>query len=118
MNNPEERQANANLPKPLSQEEYKDQLLEQLLQVDEIEQDFGKLHLLVDSLTQPSPGEKLLQNSHLFQLKLSLVLSSMVQMKNSLVKYMDYENREANPSVALGTQPVVIQGIAQPYSTT
>ena len=104
--------------KVLSQEEYKDQLLEQLLQVDEIEQDFGKLHLLVDGLTQPSPGEKLLQNTHLFQLKFSLLLSSMVQMKNSLMKYMDYESREANPQVPVGTQPVVIQKISKPYSTS
>lgn len=61
-----------------TQEEYKDQLLEKLLQIDAIEQDFGKLHLLVDSLTQPSMTEELLQNSHLFQLKLALLLSSMV----------------------------------------
>lgn len=51
----------------------------------------------MDSLTQPNPGEKLLQNTHLFQLKFSLLLSSMVQMKNSLMKFMDYESREANP---------------------
>jgi len=71
--------------------------------VDEIEQDFGKLHLLVDALTQPTVGEKLLQNSHLFQLKFSLVLSSMVQMKNTLVKYMDHEGREANnPGASVG----------------
>lgn len=68
------------------------------MKIDEIEQDFGKLHLLVDSLTQPSPTEKLLQNSYLFQLKFSLVLSSMVQMKNTLVKYMEYEGRESNPA--------------------
>lgn len=36
----------------------------------------------------------------------------MVQMKNTLMKYMDYESRESNPMVAIGTQPVVIQGIA------
>ena len=60
-----------------TQEEYKDQLLEKLLQIDAIEQDFGKLHLLVDSLTQPNMTEELLQNSHLFQLKLALLLSSI-----------------------------------------
>ena len=71
--------------------------MEQLLKVEEIEQEFGRLHMLVDGLTQPKPGEKLLQNTHLFLLKFALILSSMVQMKNSLMKYMDYESREANP---------------------
>ena len=30
-------------------------------------------------------------------------------MKNSLVKFLDFESREHNPSVQVGTQPVVIQ---------
>ena len=72
----------------------------------------------MDGLTQLSPGEKILQNSHLFQLKFSLLLSSMVQMKNSLMKYMDYESREVNPIVSVGTQPIVIQGLHAPYNTS
>ena len=58
-----------------------------------------------------------MQNSHLFQLKFSLVLSSMVQMKNSLIKYMDYESRDANSQAQVGTQPFVIQNLSKPYST-
>jgi len=42
----------------------------------------------------------------------------MVQMKNSLMKYMDYESRETNPQASVGTQPIVIQGLQAPYSTS
>ena len=62
----------------LSQEEYQDVLLENLLQIDRIEQEFGKLHLLVDNLMRPKASEKVSQNSFLFQLKFSMLLSSMV----------------------------------------
>jgi hypothetical protein len=33
-----------------------------------------------------------------------LILSSMVQMKNSLMKYLDYEINDANPEMNLMTQ--------------
>lgn len=52
------------------------------------------MHLLVDRLMRPKSCEKVSQNSFLFQLKLSMLLSSMVQMKNSLVKYLDYETSD------------------------
>lgn len=40
---------------------------------------------------RPKSCEKVSQNSFLFQLKFSMLLSAMVQMKNSLIKYLDYE---------------------------
>jgi hypothetical protein len=49
-----------------TQEEYHDVLLENLLQIDRIEQDFGKVHLLVDRLMRPKNAEKVSQNSFLF----------------------------------------------------
>ena len=33
----------------------------------------------------------------------------MVQLKNSLMKYLDFESRENNPLVQVGTQPIVIK---------
>lgn len=78
----------------MTQEEYQDILLENLLQVDRIEQEFGKVHLLIDRVMRPKASEKITQNSFLFQLKLSMLLSSMVQMKNSLIKYLDYEHND------------------------
>lgn len=77
-----------------TQEEYHDILLENLLQVDRIEQEFGRVHLLVDRLMRPKSCEKLSQNSFLFQMKFAMLLSSSVQMKNSLIKYMEYESTD------------------------
>ena len=59
------------------------------MDTEKIEQDFGKIHLLIDNLLQTR--ERTNSNSNSFQLMLSLVLSSTVQMKNSLIKYLDFE---------------------------
>ena len=32
------------------------------------------------------------QNSHLFQIKFSIILSSVIHMKNSLINYLEYKN--------------------------
>jgi hypothetical protein len=77
-----------------TQSEYHDILLENLLQVERIEQDFGKVHLLVDRLMRPKSSDRVQQNSFLFQMKFAMLLSSMVQMKNSLIKYLDFESGE------------------------
>ena len=69
---------------------FKDHFVSKVLDFNSIERDFSKIHLLVDSLFVSSTDLPP-QNSYLFQLKLSLLLSAMVQMKNTLVKYMDYE---------------------------
>jgi len=39
---------------------------------------------------------------------LSLVLSSTVQMKNSLVKYLDFETNNTHEQHAAGTQPFIV----------
>ena len=53
-------------------------------------------------------------NSYLFHVKLALILSSMVQMKNSLMKYLDYEINDANPEMNLMTQvPQVITDLEE-----
>jgi hypothetical protein len=90
-------------PSQMTQEEYHDILLENLLQVDRIEQEFGKVHLLVDRLMRPKSSEKVQQNSFLFHMKFAMLLSSMVQMKNSLIKYLDYESSD-RPRVPTETQ--------------
>ena len=40
----------------MSQEQFKDALLTKMLQVEEIEQEFGRMHLLVDRLSENSPN--------------------------------------------------------------
>jgi hypothetical protein len=94
-------------------------LLHKLLEVDKIEGDFGKLHLLVDKVF--SIENDLQQNSRLFHLKFALFLSSIVQMKNSLAKYLDYEAKDSNPLAQLGTQLYSIHRFAEKeidWSTT
>lgn len=60
----------------MSQEQFKDALLTKMLQVEEIEQEFGKMHLLVDRLFENSPN--MTQNSNMFQVRFALILSSIV----------------------------------------
>ena len=43
-----------------SQEECKDLLFEKIMQVDNVEKDFGKLHLLIDNLMSGTKKDKLL----------------------------------------------------------
>ena len=84
------------LPLSFTRADFKDVLVSQILDTGRIEKDFGKIHLLIDKLFQ-NEDDLEQQNSHLFHLKLSLILSAMVQMKNSLVKYLDYEINDENP---------------------
>lgn len=88
----------------LSQEEYKDLVLEQVLNIDKIVRDFSELHHLTDTLMQREQSYG--QNSFLFQVNLSLLVSSMVHMKNTLVKFMDHESKEKDPLVNIGTQQI------------
>ena len=53
------------------------------------------MHKLIDKLFETDEDLKA-QNSFMFHLKISMILSTMVQMKNSLVKYLDYEVNEEN----------------------
>lgn len=63
-----------------------------MLAIDDIEQQFGKIHLLVDKIFEHHSG--LIQNSNMFHLKFSLLLSSLVHMKNSLAKYLEHEAKD------------------------
>ena len=40
----------------MSQEQFKDALLTKMLSVEDIEQEFGKMHLLIDRLFENSPN--------------------------------------------------------------
>ena len=64
-----------------------------MLDVDKIENDFAKVHLLIETLFQ-TEEDLAVQNSHLIHVRLSMVLSIVVHMKNSLIRYMDYEAKE------------------------
>ena len=83
-----------------NKEEMKDQFMDTVLDFGQIEQEFSKIHILVDNLFQNEDDLKP-QNSYLFQVKISLILSSMVQMKNTLVKYLDYEVEEPSTQVPI-----------------
>lgn len=61
--------------------------------MNKIEKDFSKVHLLIESLFQIEE-DLAFQNSHLIHIRLSMVLSIVVHMKNSLIRYMDYESKE------------------------
>ena len=52
------------------------------------------MHLLIDRLFQ-AEDDLPVQNSNMFHVRLSLILSIVVHMKNSLVRYLDYEAKEA-----------------------
>ena len=73
-------------------------MVEQILDVDSIERDFARLHHLVDKLYQ-NDDDLPQQNSYLFHLKFSLVLSVVVQMKNTLSKFLDFEINEQEPEL-------------------
>ena len=80
--------------------DFQDAFVTKILDIDRIESDFGQLHHLIDKLFQ-NEDDMEQQNSNLFHIKFSLILSYMVQMKNSLVKYLDYEINEENPEMNL-----------------
>lgn len=81
-------------------DKMKDHFMDSVLDFSNIEQQFSKIHLLIDNLFQNEDDLKP-QNSYLFQVKISLILSSMVQMKNTLVKYLDYEVEEPSTQVPI-----------------
>lgn len=58
--------------------DFKEQLINRILNVDQIERDFSRMHQLVDRLLKPK-SDMTQQNSHLFQLKLAMLLSAHVQ---------------------------------------
>jgi hypothetical protein len=74
-------------------------ILEQLMQVDRIESDFSRVHLLIDTLTCQDKNARI--NSNMFQITFGLVLSTIVQMKNSLVRFIEFERppKETQTSV-------------------
>lgn len=96
--------------------DFQNAFVTKILDIDNIESDFGQLHHLIDKLFQNEEDMEQ-QNSYLFHIKFSLILSSMVQMKNSLVKYLDYEINEENPEMNLNLgmtqQPVVINDLEE-----
>ena len=83
--------------------DFKNGLIQKILDADQVDVEFGQIHLLVDKLFQ-NEDDMEQSNSYLFHVKLALILSSMVQMKNSLMKYLDYEINDANPEMNLMTQ--------------
>ena len=60
-----------------TQQEFKQNLIDQILDTTKVETEFSKLHLLMDRLFQ-NEDDMQQQNSYLFHLKFGLVLSSMV----------------------------------------
>jgi hypothetical protein len=77
-----------------------------MLQVEDIEQQFGKLHLLIDRLFENQSN--MTQNSNMFQVRFALLLSSLVQMKNSLIKSLEHEAKEQQPDLRCWTQKPII----------
>lgn len=69
--------------------------MKQMMNVEQIEQQFGKVHQLIDNIFENQPT--LSQNSNMFHLRFSMVLSAIVQMKNSLVKCLEHQAKEAHP---------------------
>jgi hypothetical protein len=61
--------------------------MEAVLDFNTIQHEFAKVHLLIDRLFQ-NENDLPQQNSYLFQVKTSLILSAIVQMKTSLLKFM------------------------------
>lgn len=91
---------------PMTQEEYKDLILQKMLSVNEIDRSFSQLHLLIDRVFENQKNMN--QNSNLFHLKFAMMLSSLVQMKNSLLKYLEHEAREGQPELKMWTQAPVV----------
>jgi len=67
-----------------------------------LERQFSLLHALVDKLFEQHDGFTM--NSNWFHLKLSLLISASTQMKNSLLKHLEFEARELIPEHAQWTQ--------------
>lgn len=76
----------------VTQQEEKNELLEKLMQVEKVEKDFGRVHLLVDKLFANKSIKSFIQNSNQFHVSLGIILSCTVQMKNSLIKFLDYDD--------------------------
>jgi hypothetical protein len=72
-----------------------------MLQVEDLDQNFGRLHLLIDRVFENQAN--LTQNSNMFHLRFSLMLSAIVQMKNSLVKSLEHEAKEREPDLKIWT---------------
>jgi len=66
------------------------------------------LHLLVDRVFENQKNMN--QNSNLFHAKFAMLLSSLVQMKNSLIKYLEHEAKEVQPDLKMWTQNLVVSG--------
>ncbi|CDW78228.1 UNKNOWN [Stylonychia lemnae] len=105
--NSQKTQSDSQQNQVLSQEEYRDVLLQKMLALDDLDDQFSKIHLLVDKLFENQ--KNMSQNSNMFHLKFSLLLSSIVQMKNSLMKYLEHESQEQVPELQLWTQKPIIQ---------
>ena len=90
-----------------TQEETKNDLLEKLMQVDQVEKDFGRIHLLVDRLFVNKSIKSFIQNSNQFHVSLGIILSCTVQMKNSLIKFLDYDDQNVD-KIKQSTQPTVV----------
>ena len=58
--------------------------------------------------------ENMSQNSNMFHVRFSMLLSSVVQMKNSLIKCLEHEAKEQNPDLKVWTQIPVIDGGINP----
>jgi hypothetical protein len=69
--------------------------------VGELDQHFGRLHLLIDRLFENQAS--LTSNSYMFHARFSLILSAIVQMKNSLVKCLEHEAKEKEPDLKIWT---------------
>ena len=83
-----------------------------MLEVDTIEQQFGKIHLLIDRIFENQLN--MTQNSNMLHVRFSMLLSSIVQMKNSLIKCLEHEAKESNPDLKVWTQLPIIEGGLNP----
>ena len=51
------------------------------------------------------------QNSNMFHVRFAMLLSSVVQMKNSLIKCLEHEAKEQNPDLKMWTQIPIIDNL-------
>eukprot|EP00347_Sterkiella_histriomuscorum_P018336 403345893 len=93
----------------LSQEEYKDALVQRMLALEQIDDSFGKVHLLVDRLFENQ--DQMTQNSNMFHFKLAMLISSIIQMKNTLVKFLEHDSKEEQPDLKIWTQQLYVQDL-------
>lgn len=80
-----------------------------MLALDDIDDSFGRVHLLIDKIFENQ--HQMIQNSNMFHLKLAMTLSSITQMKNSLVKFLEHEVKEDQPDLKLWTQQMFVKGL-------